>query len=84
MKITAQMARDAFEPLTGRELAWLLKTYQVGINERKVRHIMAGRDSCPLVLYNAALWLQQEHEKLSDSEYEQLLDTTHKQMRSES
>jgi hypothetical protein len=77
------MARDAFEPLTGREIAYLLRTWEVGINERKVRHIMAGRDSCPLVLYNAALWLQQEHARLSDSEYNALLDTTHEQMRSE-
>jgi hypothetical protein len=75
------MARDAFEPLTGREIAWLLKTHQVGINERKVRHIMAGRDSCPLVLYNAALWLQQEHARLSDNEYNALLDTTREKMR---
>ena len=81
VKITPDMARDAFAPLTGRELAYLLRTWECGINERKVRHIMSGRDTnCPLMLYFAALWLQQEHAQLSDNDYNALLDTVRQEM----
>ena len=74
MNITPDMARDAFSPLTGREIAKVLKTWQVGLNERKVRHIMAGNEDCPLMLYYAALYWQQEHEGLTDDEYEQAIN----------
>ena len=81
MKPTIKQVRQAFEPLTGREVSYLLRTWEVGINERKVRHIMSGNEDCPLVLYNAALWLQQQHNELSDSEYESLLTDTRTRMR---
>ena len=79
--ITPAQARQAFEPLTGREVSYLLRTWEVGINERKVRHIMSGNEACPLVLYNAALWLQQQHNLLSDKDYESLLTDTRSNMR---
>lgn len=81
MKPTIEQVRQAFDPLTGRELAHLLQTWQVGVNERKVRAIMAGKEQCPLVLYRAALHLQNELDKLPDRDFETLITETRTQMR---
>ena len=80
MKPTIEQVRQAFDPLTGRELAYLLKTHQVGVNERRVRAIMAGKEHCPVVLYRAALDLQRELDLLSDSDFETLITETRLRM----